>query len=131
MDTLKAKFPKGKIYLDKDNMAYIVYSDKYVNKFNNDLNKVQAYIDETVAKELSGYVSFKTGVQEKSIILATNYGSGIVTIGVPYAHYQAYSPRINKREGKRGTYPFERMVADKKETILKQASELSRRLNNG
>lgn len=131
MDTLKAEFPKGKIYLDKDNMAYIVYNDKYVNKFNNDLNKVQAYIDETVAKELSGYVSFKTGVQEKSIILATNYGSGIVTIGVPYAHYQAYSPRINKREGKRGTYPFERMVADKKETILRQASELSRRLNNG
>ena len=131
MDTLRAKFPKGKIYLDKDNMAYIVYNDRYINKFNNDLNRVQYFIDETVAKELSGYVSFDTGTQEKSIILATNYGSGIVTIGVPYAHYQAYSPKIKKSDGKRGTRPFERMRADKKDSILRQATELSRRLNNG
>lgn len=131
MQKLQVTFPKGTIHYNKNGKAYIEYDRNYTNKFNNDLNKTQMFLDENVAKNLSAYVSFKTGTQEKSIILATNYGSGIVTIGVPYAHYQAYSPRIRKRVGKRGTYPFERMKADKKNTILRETAEYARRLNNG
>lgn len=131
MQKTQVTFPKGTIHYNNNGKAYIVYNKNYVNKFNNNLNKTQMFLDENVARNLSAYVSFKTGTQEKSIILATNYGSGIVTIGVPYAHYQAYSPRIRKRVGKRGTYPFERMKADKKNTILRETSEYARRLNNG
>lgn len=131
MQKLQVTFPKGTIHYNNNGKAYIEYNKNYVNKFNNDLNKAQMFLDEDVAKNLSAYVSFKTGTQEKSITLATNYGSGIVTIGVPYAHYQAYSPRIRKRVGKRGTYPFERMKADKKNTILRETAEYARRLNNG
>lgn len=131
MQKTQVTFPKGTIHYNNNGKAYIVYNKNYVNKFNNDLNKTQMFLDENVARNLSAYVSFKTGTQEKSIILATNYGSGIVTIGVPYAHYQAYSPTIRKRVGKRGTYPFERMKADKKNTILRETSEYARRLNNG
>lgn len=127
----KAIFPKGKIYLDGNNKAYIEYNQNYVNQFANKQSMVQAYLDEDVARYLSSYVSFKTGAQSHSIVLATNYGSGIVSIGVPYAHYQAYSPKINKRVGKRGTYPFERMRADKKDTILRETIAYSRRINNG
>ena len=78
---------------------------------------------------LQEYVSYKTGTQEKSIRLTSDPGSGKVHINVPYAEYQAYSKRIKKRVGKRGTYPFERMKADKKDTILKQVEAYSRRLN--
>lgn len=131
MATLKVSFPKGSIYEGKNGKVYIKYNDKYVNKFNTDLNKTQMFLDQTVARNLSAYVSLKTGTQQKSIVLATDYGSGIVTIGVPYAEYQAYSKRIKKRVGLRGTYPFERMKADKKDLILKQTAEYSRRLNNG
>lgn len=131
MAILKVEFPKGKIYLDDNNQSYIEYNQSYVNKFNNNLNLTQVFLDKTVAQNLMKYVSLRTGVQEKSIQTASNYGSGIVTIGVPYAEYQAYSKKIKKRVGLRGTYPWERMVDAKKESILKQVVNYSRRINNG
>ena len=129
MREFKVKFPQGKIKVNQD--AYLEYNDGFINKFNDDGNKVQAYIDKTVSEALMGYVSLRTGVQSKSIKLATVLGSGYVEIGVPYAEYQAYSKRIRKRVGKRGTQPFERMKSDKKESILRQVSAYSKRLNNG
>lgn len=123
------EFPKGKIKINSKGTAYLQYDKNYVNKFNTNGNKLQAYLDERVARNLMEYVSYKSGTQEKSIILATNYGSGKVTIGVPYAYYQAYSKKIKKIVGKRGVQPFERMVADKKISILKQVEAYSRRLN--
>ena len=129
-DVLKVEFPQGKIYVsDKNGKAYIEYNKSYVNKFNNNLNKEQVFLDNKVIMFLQEYVSYKTGTQEKSIRLTSDPGSGLVHINVPYAEYQAYSKRIKKRVGKRGTRPFERMKADKKDTILKQLEEYSRRLN--
>lgn len=130
-DVLKVEFPQGKIYVSQNGngKAYIEYNKSYVNKFNNNLNKEQVFLDNKVIMFLQEYVSYKTGTQEKSIRLTSDAGSGLVHINVPYAEYQAYSKRIKKRVGKRGTYPFERMKADKKETILKQVEAYSRRLN--
>lgn len=130
-DVLKVEFPQGRIYVTDggNGKAYIEYNKSYVNKFNTDLNKTQVFLDNKVIMHLQEYVSYKSGTQAKSIRLASEAGSGYVTIGVPYAEYQAYSKRIKKRVGKRGTYPFERMKADKKDTILKQVEAYSRRLN--
>ena len=130
-DVLKVEFPQGKIYVSQNGKgkAYIEYNKSYVNKFNNNLNKEQVFLDNKVIMHLQEYVSYKTGTQEKSIRLTSDAGSGLVHINVPYAEYQAYSKRIKKRVGKRGTYPFERMKADKKDTILKQVEAYSRRLN--
>ena len=130
-DVLKVEFPQGKIYISQNGKgkAYIEYNKGYVNKFNNNLNKEQVFLDNKVIMYLQEYVSYKTGTQEKSIRLTSDAGSGLVHINVPYAEYQAYSKRIKKRVGKRGTYPFERMKADKKDTILKQVEAYSRRLN--
>ena len=130
-DVLKVEFPQGRIYVTDDGKgkAYIEYNKNYVNKFNNDLNKTQVFLDNKVIMFLQEYVSYKTGTQAKSIRLTSDAGSGLVHINVPYAEYQAYSKRIKKRVGKRGTYPFERMKADKKDTILKQVEAYSRRLN--
>ena len=130
-DVLKVEFPQGNIYVSQggNGTAYIEYNKSYVNKFNNDLNKIQVFLDNKVIMHLQEYVSYKTGTQEKSIRLTSDAGSGLVHINVPYAEYQAYSKRIKKRVGKRGTRPFERMKADKKDTILKQVEAYSRRLN--
>ena len=130
-DVLKVEFPQGKIYVTDggNGKAYIEYNKSYVNKFNNNLNKEQVFLDNKVIMFLQEYVSYKHGVQAKSIRLTSDPGSGLVHINVPYAEYQAYSKKIKKRVGKRGTYPFERMKADKKDTILKQVEAYSRRLN--
>lgn len=130
-NVLKVEFPQGKIYVSQNGKgkAYIEYNKSYVNKFNNNLNKEQVFLDNKVIMFLQEYVSYKTGTQEKSIRLTSAPGSGKVHINVPYAEYQAYSKRIKKRVGKRGTRPFERMKADKKDTILKQVEAYSRRLN--
>ena len=130
-DVLKVEFPQGKIYVSQggNGTAYIEYNKSYVNKFNNNLNKEQVFLDNKVIMYLQEYVSYKSGTQEKSIRLTSDPGSGLVHINVPYAEIQAYSKRIKKRVGKRGTYPFERMKADKKDTILKQLEAYSRRLN--
>ena len=102
------------------------YYSSFKSSFNGDINKIQVYLDNLVAKNLRLYVSKRTGVQELS---TQSYEQGTVTINVPYAEYQAYSKRIKKRVGKRGTQPFERMKSDKKGTILKQVEEYARRLN--
>ena len=95
----------------------------------NEKGKVQQFVDKTVRDNLMAYVSFRTGKQEQSIKLATILGSGRVVINVPYAEYQAYSKRIKKRVGKRGTYPFERMKADKKDSILRQTIKYANSLD--
>lgn len=130
-DVLKVEFPQGKIYVSQNGngRAYIEYNKSYVNKFNKNLNKEQVFLDNKVIIYLQEYVSYKSGTQAKSIRLTSDPGSGLVHINVPYAEIQAYSKRIKKRVGKRGTYPFERMKADKKDTILKQLEAYSRRLN--
>lgn len=92
--------------------------------------QVQKYFDTMVARNLQPYVSFKSGTQERSIMTSLNAGSGEVHIDVPYAEYQAYSKRIKKRVGKRGTRPFERMVADKRDYMLNELAEECKRVSD-
>lgn len=113
--------------------------------------KVQAFLDKTTAEYLQKYVSFKSSAQQKSIPIASRYGSGRVIINVPYAQFQAGGKVMIGTESKRsfamrgetkivtsknlvyhsdslrGAHPFERMKADKKETILNQTANYARR----
>ncbi len=115
--------------------------------------KVQAFLDKTTAEYLMKYVSRKGGDQEKSIPTASKYGSGRIIINVRYARFQAEgkvmvgvnSRRtwarknekkvvINKNlkyhsDSLRGAHPFERMKADKKDSILNQTANFARRLS--
>ena len=113
-------------------MALVKVVNKPFSEIENQLllnkgGKIQKFKDEKIATNLMAYVSFDKGNQQKSIPISSVYGSGYVTIDVPYAEYQAYSKRIKKRVGKRGTFPFERMVADKGEGILNEVAIYSRR----
>lgn len=128
---LKVTFPKGTI-TTANGKCTIEYNTAWVNKFNTNLNRVQVFLDNKVITELQAYVKYKTGTMAKSIRLASEEGSGYVTIGVPYAHYQAYENNSSRsKDVKRGARPFERMKADKKDTIMKQVAAYSRRINNG
>ena len=112
-------------------------------------------MDKTVADNLRKYVSRKSGVQEKSIPTASRYGSGKVIINVPYARFQAEGKAMvgiksrsawaKKGERKvvtgkelkyhseklRGKHPFERMKADKRDSILLQTAKYARRISGG
>lgn len=130
----RVSFPLGKINMDTQGSelikdAYLEWNKNYGNIINNNFDDTQKFIDNKVVMYLQEYVSWKTGTQAKSIRTGTKVGSGEVWIAVPYAHYQAYSGRITKQNGKRGKYPFERMKADKLETIKAQTIAYSRRLN--
>lgn len=118
-----------------------------------DKGKVQQFLGKTVADNLKKYVSFKSGVQEKSVN-PINDGKQVI-INVPYARFQAegkvmigiesrrpWAMRgerkvvINKNlkyhsDRLRGAHPFERMKADKKESILNQTANYARRISNG
>lgn len=118
-----------KFHNSKNKNMTLYYNPSFERNFNNNMEKCQKYLDNLVVINLQEYVSYKSGTQSKSIRIATILGSGKVIINVPYAEYQAYSKRIKKRVGKRGTYPFERMKADKSKSILSQLQKYSRRLN--
>lgn len=128
-NTLQVLFPQADVIKTKDGNIEIKYKPIAVKNFNSNLNKSQVFLDNKVIMELQKYVSLKYGFQMQSIRYGSFAGSGKVHINVPYAEYQAYSKRIRKRVGLRGTYPWERMVADKKSSIIRQVAEYSKGLN--
>ena len=102
-----------------------------LNEILKDLNledngRVQKYLDKRTAERLKPYVSFKTGTQEAQ---TQSLKAGTVTINVKYAGYQAYSPRIKKRVGKRGTRPFERMKEAEKHNILTEVTNYAKSIS--
>lgn len=127
----------------------------YGNLGLEEKGKVQAFLDEKVATNLMKYVSLKSGAQQKSIPIASKYGSGRVIINVPYARFQAEGKVMvgvrsrrawaMKNERKvvinkklkyhsvflRGAHPFERMKADKRDRILIETAKYARGLDHG
>lgn len=118
-----------------------------------DRGRVQQFLGKTVANNLKKYVSFNSGTQEASTY-SINKGKQVI-INVPYARFQAggkvmvgiysHSPwaRAGERKvvtnrnltyqggGLRGAHPFERMKADKRESILFQVAKEARRISDG
>lgn len=118
-----------------------------------DRGKVQAFLDKRVVDNLQKYVSLKSSTQMKSIKTSTILGSGKVIINVPYARFQAegkvmigvksHSPWARAGERKivtdkklkyhsdrlRGAHPFERMKADKGNSILLETAKYARRFS--
>ena len=123
------KSPGSQTMRTQDGVLKLSYNNKFIKNFNNKLYLTQKFLDNEVGKHLMAYVSKDSGNQEGSIAEANTYGKGYVIINVSYAEYQAYSKKIKKRVGKRGTQPFERMKADKNSEILRAVQNYSRRLN--
>lgn len=118
-----------------------------------DRGRVQQFLGKTVADNLKKYVSLDSGTQS-DLTNPINGGKQVI-INVPYARFQAggkvmvgvysHSPwaRLGERKvvtnknltyqggGLRGAHPFERMKADKRESILFQVAKEARRISNG
>ena len=118
-----------------------------------DRGRVQQFMGKTVADNLKKYVSFNSGVQSESTY-PINGGKQVI-INVPYARFQAggkvmigiysHSPWAKLGERKvvtnrnliyqggalRGAHPFERMKADKRDSILFQVAKEARRIADG
>lgn len=115
--------------------------------------KVQQFLGKTVADNLKKYVSLKSGTQKDSVN-PINGGKQVI-INVPYARFQAegkvmvgvksrsaYARRGERKvviskdlkyhsDRLRGSHPFERMKADKGQSILNQTAKEARRVDNG
>ena len=115
-----------------------------------DRGRIQQFMGKKVADNLKKYVSYNSGTQSDS----TNpiNGGKQVIINVPYARFQAggkvmvgvysHSPWAKRGErkvvtskdltyqggGLRGSHPFERMKADKRDSILFQVAKEARRI---
>lgn len=116
-----------------------------------DKGRVQQFFGKTIADNLKKYVSLKSGVQSAST--RSIQGGTKVIINVPYARFQAggkvmigvrsHSPWARRGERKiltnrnlkyhsgrlRGAKPFERMKADKGQSILNQTAKYARRFS--
>lgn len=69
---LKIEFPLGAITVEgKNGTLKLEYNQSYVRGINKSFNNTQAFLDRTVANNLMGYVSYRTGVQEASIPLSS------------------------------------------------------------
>ena len=89
-------------------------------------NKLQVFIDNTVARHMDPYVTMRTGMLKKSVILGSRMGSGELVFIAPYAHKQYY--RNGKLKEKRGSRWFHRMWAAFKDTIVREVKNYARRL---
>lgn len=118
-----------------------------------DRGRVQQFLGKTVADNLKKYVSLDSGTQS-DLTNPINGGKQVI-INVPYARFQAggkvmvgvysHSPwaRLGERKvvtnknltyqggGLRGAHPFERMKADKRDSILFQVAKEARRISDG
>ncbi len=116
-----------------------------------DKGRVQQFLGKTTADNLKKYVSFDSGTQEGAT--RSIEGGTKVIINVPYAQFQAggkvmigvrsHSPWARRGERKvvtskdltyhsekiRGKHPFERMKADKGQSILNQTAKYARRFS--
>lgn len=89
-------------------------------------NQLQIFIDNTVVRHMDPYVTMRTGMLKKSVILGSRMGSGELVFITPYAHKQYY--RNGKLKGKRGSRWFHRMWAALKDTIVREVKNYARRL---
>ena len=140
------KTPRGKIYIDKQNKAQLVWTTNFQPKWQKRYSASQIFVDSEVLRLCDSYVPFRTGMLIKSGILGTEIGSGEVKWIAPYARAQYYMQRktgtptiVGKdRKGKnivrkvgtpfeplRGPYWFERMKAVFQNQILTGARRIA------
>lgn len=141
----KIETPRGKIYIDGENKAQLVFSANFQPKYQKRFSNAQKFVDSEVLRLCDPLIPFRTGMLIKSGILGTEIGSGEVKWIAPYARAQYYMKRksgiptvIGKdKNGKeiirnvgtpfeplRGPYWFERMKKVWGKKILDGAKEI-------
>ena len=70
--------------------AVLEWNSGFGGKYSNNFSKAQKFVDSEVLRYCSARVPFDTGMLQKSGILGTIIGSGVVRWIAPYAWFQYY-----------------------------------------
>lgn len=111
----------GKVTITMDDLSKIVSRRGLEAR-----GRVQQFIDSEVLRHTDRYVPMDTGTLKGSGIRHTQIGSGEVRYRTPYARRMYYGKHYNFAGAPmRGSYWFERMKADNKDTILRGAKRVA------
>lgn len=112
------------MYRGANGRAVIQWNQSAARRRRSNYNRIQVYIDNTVARNMDAYVPFRTGILKKSVILGSRMGSGELVYITPYAHKQYY--RAGRIRRKRGPKWFHRMWAARKDHIIREVKNYAR-----
>lgn len=123
---MKITTDRGTLLVNASGKAMIRWN-KNAPPTQENFDKLQVFIDNTVVRHMDAYVPMRTGMLKKSVILGSRMGGGELVFIAPYAHKRYYS-RNGRLNGKRGRRWFHRMWAARKDTITREVKNYSRRL---
>lgn len=123
---MKITTDRGTLLVNASGKAMIRWN-KNAPPTQENFDKLQVFIDNTVVRHMDAYVPMRTGMLKKSVILGSRMGGGELVFIAPYAHKRYYS-RNGRLNGKRGRRWFHRMWAARKDTIIREVKNYSRRL---
>lgn len=116
---------RGQLFRNANGQAVIRWN-RGAQQMNQNFNKLQVFIDNTVVRHMDAYVPMRTGILKKSVVLGSRMGSGELVYIAPYAHKRYYGS--GRLKGMRGSKWFRRMWAARKDTIIREVKNYSRRL---
>lgn len=129
-NNLKITTPRGAVFTvknkDGSTTAKLEWNPGFGARMTGNFNKAQMFVDSEVLRFCSARVPFDTGMLQKSGILATVVGSGVVSYIAPYAAYQYYNTSPFRRyDSRRGGKWFERGKATERQRILLGAQRIA------
>lgn len=123
---MKITTDRGTLLVNASGKAIIRWN-KNAPPTQENFDKLQVFIDNTIVRHMDAYVPMRTGMLKKSVILGSRMGGGELVFIAPYAHKRYYSQN-GRLNGKRGRRWFHRMWAARKDTIIREVKNYSRRL---
>lgn len=116
---------RGQLFKNANGQAVIRWN-RGARQMNENFDRLQVFIDNTVVRHMDAYVPMRTGILKKSVVLGSRMGSGELVYIAPYAHKRYYGS--GRQKGLRGSKWFHRMWAARKDTIIREVKNYSRRL---
>lgn len=116
---------RGQLFKNANGQAVIRWN-RGARQMNENFDRLQVFIDNTVVRHMDAYVPMRTGILKKSVVLGSRMGSGELVYIAPYAHKRYYGS--GRLKGLRGSKWFQRMWAARKDTIIREVKNYARRL---
>lgn len=124
---MKITTERGVLFSTAKGGSILRWNKNGAKQLEENFDKVQVFIDNTVVRHMDAYVPMRMGILKKSVILGSKMGSGELVFIAPYARARYYSGNT-KLKGKRGSRWFHRMWAVRKDAIVREVKNYSRRL---
>ena len=84
---------RGQLFQNANGQAVIRWN-RGARQMNENFDRLQVFVDNTVVRHMDAYVPMRTGMLKKSVILGSRMGSGELVFIAPYAHKRYYSGNI-------------------------------------